>query len=66
MARLRHDLIEDNRNEADISVWLAKHIRYAELQAEEEWHRRTKEGPEKTVKALLGPPDQRILWLKRW
>lgn len=68
VARLRHDLIEDNGNEADISVWLAKHIRYAELQAEEEWRRRVTVGPEGTVKAsLIGAPDERILWLKqRW
>ena len=36
MARLPHDLTEDNRNEADISVWITKHIRYAGLQAEED------------------------------
>jgi glycosyltransferase involved in cell wall biosynthesis len=33
---LAHDLIEDNRNEADICVWIAKHTRYAARQAEEE------------------------------
>jgi glycosyltransferase involved in cell wall biosynthesis len=34
--RLRGDLVEDNLNEADISVWIAKHNRYAALQAREE------------------------------
>ena len=30
------DLIEDNRNEAEIAVWIGKHNRYAVLQAREE------------------------------
>src|SRR6185369_11292259 len=30
--KLQHDIIEDNKNEADISVWIAKHNRYAALQ----------------------------------
>jgi glycosyltransferase involved in cell wall biosynthesis len=64
VARLPHDLIEDNRNEAEISVWLARHIRYAGLQAEEEW-RRAKEGSGGPVTASpFGAPDERILWLK--
>ncbi len=33
---LRGDLIEDNRNEAEIFVWTAKHNRYAQLQAAHE------------------------------
>jgi glycosyltransferase involved in cell wall biosynthesis len=37
--RLRGDLVEDNANEADISVWIAKHNRYATLQAMEELNR---------------------------
>jgi glycosyltransferase involved in cell wall biosynthesis len=35
-ARLGGDLIEDNRNEAEIFDWIAKHNRYARLQATEE------------------------------
>ncbi len=35
-ARLTGDLIEDNRNEAAIFDWIAKHNRYARLQATEE------------------------------
>jgi glycosyltransferase involved in cell wall biosynthesis len=35
-ARLSGDLIEDNRNEAAIFDWIAKHNRYARLQASEE------------------------------
>lgn len=34
--RLQHDLIEDNRNEAEIFTWTAKHNRYAVLQARQE------------------------------
>jgi glycosyltransferase involved in cell wall biosynthesis len=34
--RLGHDLIEDNRNEAEIFNWTAKHNRYAVLQARQE------------------------------
>jgi glycosyltransferase involved in cell wall biosynthesis len=65
VARLPYDLIEDNRNEGNISVWLARHIRYAELQAEEEW-RRAKEGPGGPMTGSpFGAPDERILWLKR-
>jgi glycosyltransferase involved in cell wall biosynthesis len=64
VARLPHDLIEDKRNEAEISVWLARHIRYAGLQAEEEW-RRAKEGPGGPATASpFGAPDERTLWLK--
>jgi hypothetical protein len=36
VGKLQHDLIEDNRNEADIAVWIAKHNRYALLQARQE------------------------------
>jgi glycosyltransferase involved in cell wall biosynthesis len=34
--RLRFDMIEDNRNEASIAVWIAKHNRYAALQARQD------------------------------
>jgi glycosyltransferase involved in cell wall biosynthesis len=65
VVKLRHDLVEDNQNEADISVWLAKHIRYASLQAEEEF-RRAKDGRRGNGQAsMLGAPDARVLWLKR-
>ena len=65
VAKLRHDLVEDNQNEADISVWLVKHIRYASLQAEEEF-RRAKEGRRPSGRvSFLGAPDLRILSLKR-
>ena len=38
-AILAGDLVEDNRNEAQIAVWVAKHNRYAVLQAKEEEER---------------------------
>ncbi len=44
VARLRHDLIEDNRKEHDISVWVDKHNRYARRQALEEWRGRPSAG----------------------
>ena len=34
--RLRFDMVEDNRNEATIAVWVAKHNRYATLQARQD------------------------------
>lgn len=64
---LQHDIIEANENEADISFWIAKHNRFAVLQAREEM-RRTSDGIAWAVTpSLLGTPDQRVLWLKdRW
>lgn len=35
-ANLRYDMIEDNRNEASIAVWVEKHNRYAALQARQD------------------------------
>jgi glycosyltransferase involved in cell wall biosynthesis len=64
-AKLRHDLVEDNQNEADISVWLAKHIRYASLQAEEEFRRAKDDRRGSGQASFLGAPDARTLWLKR-
>jgi glycosyltransferase involved in cell wall biosynthesis len=62
--RLAGDLIEDNRNEAAIAEWIAKHNRYAVLQARQEvLARRT--APRVNVSAILGHPDQRTQWLKQ-
>ncbi len=58
------DLIEDNRNEAAIRVWIDKHNRYARLQALQELAPRTN-GAERA--ALFGTPDERVTWMKaRW
>lgn len=59
--KLRCDIVEDNRKEADIAFWIEKHNRYARPQAEEEIHR----GAATAIEArLLGNPDQRIAWRK--
>lgn len=61
--KMRGDLIEDNRNELDISAWIAKHNRYAALQAREELARVPNDGA--IPARLFGAPDERIAWLKR-
>jgi glycosyltransferase involved in cell wall biosynthesis len=60
---LDHDIIEDNRNEASIAAWTAKHNRYAVLQAQEQLARAA--ATNGTKPALFGSPDERVLWLKR-
>jgi glycosyltransferase involved in cell wall biosynthesis len=62
VAKLEYDIIEDNRNEADITTWIEKHNRYAVLQAREEHSRVT--DPEGLRAAFWGAPDERIFWLK--
>jgi glycosyltransferase involved in cell wall biosynthesis len=65
--KLRSDLVEDNRNEADLGFWLRKHISYARRHAQEELARRIDPEPWVIRPALFGTPDQRVLWLKqRW
>ena len=64
---LRHDLIEDNRKEHDISFWIEKHTRYAARLAQEEHARRTALDKAPLPPRLFGTRDQRRLWLKsRW
>ena len=65
IGRLQGDLVEDNRNEADISFWIAKHNRFATLQAEEEFERGRQQTGFLIQPSLFGTPDQRTLWLKR-
>jgi glycosyltransferase involved in cell wall biosynthesis len=66
-AKLRNDLIEDNRNEADIAFWITKHTRYALLKAEEEYLAGTAGCEAPLTGRFFGSPDQRILWLRqRW
>jgi glycosyltransferase involved in cell wall biosynthesis len=64
VAKLRYELVEDNQNEADVSVWLSKHIRYASLQAEEEFRSAKVDRRDDRQASLLGAPDSRVLWLK--
>jgi glycosyltransferase involved in cell wall biosynthesis len=66
VGRLRGDLLEDNRNEADLSAWIAKHARYAALQAREELVGRWAGADPAAPARLLGTPDERTRWLKRW
>jgi glycosyltransferase involved in cell wall biosynthesis len=67
LGTLRSDLIEDNRKEADIGFWLAKHLRYAELHAREELVRRRAAKPWLVTPKLFGTPDERVAWFKqRW
>ena len=61
---LDHDIVEDNRNEASIEAWTAKHNRYAVLQAKEQLARAAA-GRNGTRAALFGTPDERVLWLKQ-
>jgi glycosyltransferase involved in cell wall biosynthesis len=62
--RLRGDLIEDNLNEADISVWIAKHNRYAALQAMEEVSRARRRAPAPVAAWPCATPDARTDRLK--
>jgi len=61
---LDHDIVEDNRNEASIEAWTAKHNRYAVLQAKEQLARAAA-GRNGTRAAPFGTPDERVLWLKQ-
>jgi glycosyltransferase involved in cell wall biosynthesis len=63
--QLRHDLIEENRNEDEIAFWIEKHNRYAALLAREELRRRAGGRPAAIRPSPLGNPDQRALWRKR-
>jgi glycosyltransferase involved in cell wall biosynthesis len=62
--RLAGDLIEDNRNEQDISVWIDKHNRYAVAQALEE-EQRSSGSNRADAGRFFGSPDQRVTWQKR-
>ena len=59
---LRADLIEDNRNEAQIATWTAKHNRYAVLQARQEL---AASAAPVAFSAVFGAPDDRVKWLKQ-
>ena len=59
---LRADIIEDNRNEAQIAAWTAKHNRYAVLQARQEL---AATSTRVRFSAVFGAPDDRVRWLKQ-
>jgi glycosyltransferase involved in cell wall biosynthesis len=56
--RLRFDMVEDNRNEATIAVWVAKHNRYATLQARQDVLRGGVSSPAAVAGASDGLDDQ--------
>ena len=63
--KLDHDLIEENRKEWRISFWTQKHVRYAELVAEEEHSSASQRcGTPMDGKFIGGSPDQQIVALK--
>lgn len=64
-AALKHDLVEANQKEDDISFWIEKHNRYAKLLAAEELNRSTKTEGGPLRPAWLGTPDQQSLALKQ-
>ncbi len=63
--KLHGDLIEANRKEDDLEFWIAKHVRYARLHAEEELRRRGGSAAWPIRASLFGSPDERTVWLKR-
>ncbi len=62
-ASLDGDLIEDNRNEDAIAVWISKHNRYAERQAREETVRHAE--PDRRPTRAFGSADERTRFRKR-
>jgi glycosyltransferase involved in cell wall biosynthesis len=65
VGELSSPIIENNLKENDILFYLQKHLRYAEVFAQEEAQRRREGFVWKTSPAFFGTPDQRVLWLKR-
>jgi len=60
---LAGEIVEENLNENAIATWIAKHNRYAVLQAREEFERT---GGSSALRArFFGSPDERVLWQKR-
>jgi hypothetical protein len=62
---LAHDIIEENLKEDKIDFWIQKHLRYAELLAQEEVRRKSGQAPTTVKAALLGDPDERAEWHKQ-
>ncbi len=62
---LKQPLIEENLKERHIAFWLQKHLRFIDLQAQEEYRRRHRRVGWAIPPAPLGTPDQRVLFWKR-
>ncbi len=60
---LRGEIVEENLNENAIATWIAKHNRYAVLQAREEFDRTNASAALRA--RFFGSPDERVLWKKR-
>jgi glycosyltransferase involved in cell wall biosynthesis len=65
VGKLSKPIVENNLKENDILFYLQKHLRYAEVFAQEEAQRRREGFIWKTNPAFFGTPDQRVLWFKR-
>ena len=65
VGRLKGDLIEENRKEDDITFWINKHNRYAQLLAKEEFLRKNHGNGWPIKPSFFGSPDQRIVRLKQ-
>jgi glycosyltransferase involved in cell wall biosynthesis len=66
VGNLKHDLIEDNQNEHNMTFWIEKHNRYAIAQALEELERREGRLPWAIEPRFFGTPDQRTLFLRNF
>lgn len=64
-AKLRHDIVEENRKEEKIDFWIRKHLQYADLFAQEELRRAAGTGQRLVKAAPLGSPDERAEFLKQ-
>jgi glycosyltransferase involved in cell wall biosynthesis len=62
--KLAGDVVEDNQNEQAIADWIAKHNRYAVLQARQEVAA-DRRGDRVPFSALLGDSDARTRWRKQ-
>lgn len=62
---LDHDIIEENLKEDSIDFWIQKHLRYADLLAQEEARRRNGRAPTTVKAAAFGNPDERAEWQKK-
>lgn len=58
-------LLEENLKENEISFWIAKHNRYSDLTAQEEFQRIYGDRKQTISPKFWGNPDQRTAWLKR-
>jgi glycosyltransferase involved in cell wall biosynthesis len=62
---LKHDIIEENLKEDSIDFWIQKHLRYADLLAQEEARRSAGYAPDTVKPSLIGNPDERAEWQKK-